>query len=110
MTENTKNEVPRRIYPEDHEELRKLAFFKRMTYIEVLNEIFAFSKEKDKDIDYYLQYKKHDSPSIKHKSVRIPSDLNEYLNKKSNKKITAKQLLSAIIRDYVNNARENNGV
>lgn len=92
---------PRRIFPEDREVLRRLAFEKDTTYIEVLKDIFEYAKMQDRDIEYYEQYEKHTTPSSEHKSVRIPDQLNQYLNEKSTKKLPAKSLLTALIKDYL---------
>lgn len=92
---------PRRIFPEDHEAIRILAFEKKMTFIEVLHEIFSYAKRKNYSIDYYKKFEKHKTLAKYHKSVRIPTELNEFINNNSTSEIPAKHLLSCMIQDYI---------
>lgn len=100
------NEVvtqPRRIFPEDHEALRVLAFKKNNSFLNVLNDIYKFAKKQleYKDISYYNSFLKYETPSIQHKSVRISNEFNEFLNSHATKENSAKFLLSAMIQDYI---------
>ena len=104
MSEEKKVLPPRKIFPEDREVLRRLAFEKDTTYIEILNEVFEYAKKMNRTIEYYERlFPDHETPSSTHKSVRIPDELNDFLNKNATKKLPAKRLLSAMIQDYLKN-------
>lgn len=101
--------APRKIFPEDHAALRKLVFEEDKTYVEVLSKIHEFSKLRIKEkgeeegLKYYAVFEKYTTPSAKHKSVGLPQEFNKYLNDLSSKEYPAKQLLSAMIQDFINN-------
>ena len=95
--------APRRIFPGDHEALRKLVFEKGTSYVDVLSEIHEFSecRIKEKGIMYYKSFERYITPSAKHKSVGLPQEFNDFLNKVSTKDFPAKHLLSAMIQDFI---------
>ncbi|MFJ7954214.1 hypothetical protein ACIQZG_22180 [Lysinibacillus sp. NPDC096418] len=105
MTKEVDKFAPRRIFPEDHEALRKLAFDKKLSYVELLNEIHEFSKIKmhEKGLEYYREFEKYNTPSAQHKSLGLPQEFNAFLNEFSTRDFPAKHLLSAIIQDYIIN-------
>ena len=106
MSEEKELLSPRRIFPEDREVLRQIAFEKDTSYIEVLKEVLEYAKIQNRDIEYYEQFEKHTTPSSEHKSVRIPDQMNQYLNEKATKKLPAKSLLSALIQDYIHDKQQ----
>lgn len=97
--------APRKIFPEDHEALRKLVFEENQSYVEILSEIYDFSKDRiaKNGLKYYANFEKYTTPSAKHKSVGLPQEFNKFLNECSSKEFPAKHLLSAMIQDFISN-------
>lgn len=95
--------VARKIYPEDYIGLRTLVYIEEKTFIEVLEDLYKYSRFKidQYGVVYYYQYEKRESHYSTHKSISIPIDFNKFLIIYSCRGFPAKQLLSAIIQDYI---------
>lgn len=94
---------PRRVFPQDHEILRVLAFRRNSSFMNILNDIHKFAKIRlrNQKVSYYDSFIKYNTPSVQHKSVRIPTEFNDFLISLATKERTAKFLLSAMIQDYI---------
>ncbi|OAH54011.1 MULTISPECIES: hypothetical protein [Bacillaceae] len=73
----------RRIFPEDHKTLKRLAFEMDKTIIEVLNDVLKHAQSKKFSVDRYNKYERFRSPIKNHKSVRIPNEMSDFVKEHS---------------------------